>query len=93
MSLSAQVIPQMLKTKVVNELEQMKSKVLDYKLVKEHDIVKQITLQQIQDNINFIEAKDMHKTHWKDFIEFNKRLDKTRNQDFLSANPEFKPYV
>jgi hypothetical protein len=93
MSLSAQVIPQLLKTKVVNELEQMKTKVLDYKLVKENDIIKKVTLQQIQDNINFLQAKDMHPTHWQDCIEFNKRLDKTRGQDFLLANPEFKQYV
>jgi len=35
----------------------------------------------------------MHETHWQDCIEFNKRLDKTRGQDFLAANPEFIPYV
>jgi hypothetical protein len=71
----------------------MKTKVLDYKLVKENDIIKKVTLQQIQDNINFLQAKDMHPTHWQDCIEFNKRLDKTRGQDFLLANPEFKQYV
>jgi hypothetical protein len=93
MALSAQVLPQLLKTEVVNRLEQMKTKVLDYKLVKENDIIKKVTLQQIQDNINFLEAKDMHLTHWQDCIEFNRRLDKTRGQDFLAANPKFRPYV
>ena len=93
MALSAQVLPKFLKTTVINRLEQMKHKVLDYKLVKEHDIVKQVTLQQIQDNINFLEAKDMHNTHWQDCVNFNLSLDKTRNQDFFSINPEFKNYV
>ena len=93
MALSAQVIPEMLKTKVINELEQMKSKVLDYKLVQENEIIKKVTLQQIQDNINFIQAKDMHNTHWSDCVAFNKALDETRNQDFLKTNPEFANYV
>jgi len=93
MALSAQVIPQILKTKVINELEQMKNKVLDYKLVQENEIIKKVTLQQIQDNINFIQAKDMHNTHWSDCVAFNKALDETRNQDFLKTNPEFANYV
>jgi len=93
MALSAQVIPNFLKTIVINNLEQMKHKVLGYSLVKEYDIIKQVTLQQIQDNINFLEAKDMHPTHWQDCVNFNRALDKTRNQDFLTVNPEFAPYV
>jgi hypothetical protein len=93
MSLSAQVLPPELKKKVVSDLEDMKEKVLNYKLVQENDLLKKVTLQQIQDNINFLQSKCMYDTHWQDCIEFNKRLDKTRNQDFLSANPEFKLYV
>jgi MoaA/NifB/PqqE/SkfB family radical SAM enzyme len=93
MSLSAQVLPPELKKKVVSDLEDMKEKVLNYKLVQENDLLKKVTLQQIQDNINFLQSKCMYDTHWQDCIEFNKRLDKTRNQDFLSANPEFKFYV
>jgi len=93
MSLSAQVLPPELKEQVIAKLEAMKETVLDYPLVKEHELLKTVTLQQIQDNINFLEAKCMYKTHWQDCIEFNKRLDKTRNQDFLTSNPEFAPYV
>jgi hypothetical protein len=93
MSLSAQVLPPELKEKVVSDLEDMKEKVLSYKLVQENDLLKKVTLQQIQDNINFLQAKCMYNTHWQDCIEFNKRLDKTRNQNFLAANPEFKFYV
>ena len=93
MSLSAQVLPPELKTKVVARLEQMKTEVLEYPLVKQHKLLETVTLQQIQDNINFLESKCMYETHWQDCIEFNKRLDKTRGQDFLAANPEFAAYV
>jgi sulfatase maturation enzyme AslB (radical SAM superfamily) len=93
MSLSAQVLPPELKQKVIERLEQMKTEVLEYPMVKQHKLLKTVTLQQIQDNINFLEAKCMHETHWQDCIEFNKRLDKTRGQDFLAANPEFASYV
>ena len=92
-ALSAQVLPPELKAKVVARLEQMKTEVLEYPMVKQHKLLETVTLQQIQDNINFLQAKCMYETHWQDCIEFNKRLDKTRGQDFLAANPEFIPYV
>lgn len=93
MSLSAQVLPPVLKQQVINNLEVMKETVLSYPLVEQNDLLKKVTLQQIQDNINFLQAKCMYESHWQDCIEFNRRLDKTRNQNFLSANPEFKSYV
>ena len=93
MSLSAQVLPPELKQKVITRLEQMKTEVLEYPMVKQHKLLETVTLQQIQDNINFLQAKCMYNTHWQDCIEFNRRLDKTRGQDFLASNPEFVPYV
>ena len=93
MSLSAQVLPPELKAKVIARLEQMKTEVLEYPMVKQHKLLETVTLQQIQDNINFLQAKCMYETHWQDCIEFNKRLDETRGQDFLASNPEFAPYV
>jgi hypothetical protein len=93
MSLSAQVLPPDLKKQVVERLEEMKTEVLEYPLVQEHDILKKVTLQQIQDNINFLTAKCMYDTHWNDCVEFNRRLDKTRDQNFFNVNPEFTPYV
>ena len=93
MSLSAQVLPPVLKQQVIDNLEVMKETVLSYPLVEQNDLLKKVTLQQIQDNINFLQAKCMYKSHWQDCIEFNRRLDKTRNQNFLSANPEFESYV
>ena len=92
-ALSAQVLPPELKAKVVARLEQMKTEVLEYPMVKQHKLLETVTLQQIQDNINFLESKCMHETHWQDCINFNHALDRTRKQDFLTANPEFIPYV
>jgi len=93
MSLSAQVLPPELKQRVIGDLEDMKIKVLDYAVIQNNDLLKKVTLQQIQDNINFLESKCMYESHWQDCIRFNRALDKTRNQDFLKANPEFKHYV
>ena len=92
-ALSAQVLPKELKDKVIAKLELMKDKIKEYRLVKEHPILEKITLQQIQDNINFLKARDLNK-YWKDCVDFNHRLDKTRNQGpFEKIIPEFAPYV
>ena len=93
MALSAQVLPPELKQVVVDKLEVMKETVLTYKWIQANDLLRDVTLQQIQDNINFLQAKCMYNTHWDDCVAFNKNLDKTRGQDFLAANPEFTPYV
>lgn len=93
MSLSAQVLPPALKRDITKRLETMKLKTLEYPIVKENELIKNVTLQQIQDNINFLEAKCIYDSHWKDCINFNRALDKTREQNFLNANPEFRPYV
>jgi sulfatase maturation enzyme AslB (radical SAM superfamily) len=92
-ALSAQVLPPDLKQKVVAKLEIMKTTVLDYPMIKENELLKKVTLQQIQDNINFLKAKCLYSTHWNDCVEFNKRLDHTRNQSFLAVNPDFSNYV
>ena len=89
-ALRAQVLP---KDKVIAKLELMKDKIKEYRLVKEHPILEKITLQQIQDNINFLKARDLNQ-YWKDCVDFNHRLDKTRNQGpFEKIIPEFAPYV
>ena len=76
------------------KLEAMKTKVLDYKLVKSDDRIKEFTLTQIQDNINFLKADDLHDELWQDCINFNRNLDKSRKQGpFEVINPEFAPYV
>ena len=92
-ALSAQVLPEELKQAVVVKLEAMKSKVKDYEMVKKYPVLEKITLQQIQDNINFLQARDLHE-HWNDCVDFNRKLDATRKQGpFEKINPEFANYV
>lgn len=91
--LSAQVIPPELKTIAIERLEAIKPKVKDFKLVKEWPLIHDITQGQIQDNINYLNARDQSNL-WNDSIEFNRRLSKSRNQKYLEdIVPEFKPYV
>lgn len=90
--LSAQVLPQELKLLAIKRLQDVSLKVPDFSNVKKYPILKQITLRQIQDNINYLQAKDQHHL-WQDFLEFNYKLDATRNQSLLDVVPEFKPYV
>jgi sulfatase maturation enzyme AslB (radical SAM superfamily) len=90
--LSAQVIPKELKDIAISRLESIKKELSTFKLVKEKPILYGITLNQINGIINFIQAKDQSQL-WPDCIEFNRRLDKTRNQSFEETTPEFKEYV
>jgi len=90
--LSAQVLPQDLKELAISRLEAIASRVFTFSNVEKYPILEKITQQQIKDNINYLRAKDQSHL-WNDFLEFNRRLDKTRNQDLLQAVPEFKPYV
>ena len=90
--LSAQVLPTALKQLAVNRLEEIKTRVDSFDAVKNNPLLGKITHQQIQDNINYLNAKDQ--THlWPDFVEFNRKLDATRNQSLLGVVPEFTPYV
>jgi MoaA/NifB/PqqE/SkfB family radical SAM enzyme len=90
--LSPQVLPPYLKALAIQRLDFVKERVPHFKYVKENPILKDITLGQINGIINFLRARDQ--THlWSECIEFNRRLDKTRNQSFDTVNPEFKSYV
>jgi sulfatase maturation enzyme AslB (radical SAM superfamily) len=90
--LSAQVLPQELKTIAIDRLLDVRDRLDTFENIIKHPILKKITQQQIQDNINYLNAKDeSHK--WQEFLEFNRRLDTTRNQSLLDAVPEFKSYV
>jgi hypothetical protein len=51
-----------------------------------------ITLGQIEGVQNFLRAKDQSEL-WPDCVDFNRRLDKTRNQSFEETTPEFRSYV
>ncbi|MEY4332576.1 MAG: hypothetical protein RLZZ196_1314 [Bacteroidota bacterium] len=90
--LSVQVLPFDLKDLAIKRLQLVSLHLKDFKLVKEHPMLLDLTKGQIQGVINYLKAKDQ-KNKWKDCIEFNRRLDTTRNQSFIDVTPEFKPYV
>ena len=90
--LSIQVLPNELKSIAITRLRNVQKRVPEFKYVKENPILLGITLQQIDGIVNFILAKNT--THlWNDCVEFNRRLDVTRDQSFTDATPEFKSYV
>jgi sulfatase maturation enzyme AslB (radical SAM superfamily) len=90
--LSAQVLPVNLKDLAYHRLEAVKSKMQQFSIIKKHPILLDITMQQIQDNQNYLRAKDQSHL-WQDFLKFNYALDAKRNQNLLDVVPEFKPYV
>ena len=90
--LSVQVLPTDVKAKVTEKLRAVSARVPEFKLVKQHPELLLYTRGQIQDNINYIWAKD-EEYRWKDCVEFNHRLDVTRKQCFEEVTPEFKKYV
>lgn len=92
MVLCPQVLPAELKELAIKRLQDVSLRVKDFKMVKERPILLAITQGQIQSVINFLNAKDQS-DKWQDCIEFNRRLDATRNQNFVEVTPEFKPYV
>jgi MoaA/NifB/PqqE/SkfB family radical SAM enzyme len=89
--LSAQVLPRELRMLAIARLINIQEKIKDFKLVKEHPQLLEYTLGQIKDNINYLQRDQSEK--WEDCIEFNRRLDVTRNQSFTDVTPEFKDYV
>ncbi len=90
--LSAQVLPQPLRMLAVARLVNIQEKIKDFKLVKQHPQLLAYTLGQIQDNINYLMARDQS-DKWQDCISFNQALDSTRSQSFFDVTPEFKPYA
>ena len=90
--LSAQVLPEPLKQLAIQRLEDIKGKVHTFKYVQKEPKLLQYTLEQIQHNINYLQARDQNHL-WEDCVEFNRRLDNTRKQSFLDVTPEFKKYV
>ncbi len=90
--LSAQVLPPKLRALAIQRLQDVSYRVKDFKLVKEHPQLLAYTLGQIQDNINYLNARDQNHL-WEDCVEFNQRLDKSRDQSFVDITPEFKSFV
>jgi len=90
--LSAQVLPFDLKKLAIKRLQEVSLHVDTWDAVKKNPLLGKVTHQQIQDNINYLQAKDANHL-WKDFLEFNYNLDSTRNQNLLNVVPEFRLYV
>jgi MoaA/NifB/PqqE/SkfB family radical SAM enzyme len=90
--LSAQCLPNELKDIAIERLQTISLRVHEFKLVKKQPELLQYTLNQIQDNINYLKARDQS-DKWTDTISFNKKLDLSRNQSFTDVTPEFKNYV
>lgn len=90
--LSAQVLPQPLKDLAVQRLESVEQRLFTFSAIEKNSLLEKVTRQQIKDNINYLRAKDQSHL-WKDFLEFNKKLDSSRQQSLLKAVPEFEPYV
>jgi MoaA/NifB/PqqE/SkfB family radical SAM enzyme len=89
--LSAQVLPGHLKELAIKRLEIVKERVPEFKYVRENPILLKITLEQINGVINYLKAVDQNEK-WQDCVEFNIKLDKTRNQNFFEVTPEFNLY-
>lgn len=90
--LSAQVLPLALKAEAIKRLQEISTRIPSFDIVKKHPILENITQQQIQDNINYLNAKD--ESHlWQEFLNFNYALDITRKQSLLDAVPDFRPYI
>lgn len=90
--LSAQVLPEELKILAIERLENLSEKIFTFPKIYNNPILEKVTIQQIKDNINYLRAKDQSHL-WKDFLEFNKKLDLSRNQSLIETVPEFKNYV
>ena len=90
--LSAQCLPAELKEIAIERLKVSKLEVPTYKYVKENPILLNITLGQIDGVINYLNSNDQS-DKWAESVEFNRKLDVTRNQSFTDATPEFKPYA
>lgn len=89
--LSPQVIPNDLKILSVRRLLRVRRRLKEFKLVKEHPMLLGLTEGQIDGVINYLLANDQS-SKWADCLDFNRRLDLTRNQNFLAVTPEFKSY-
>ena len=91
--LSIQVLPNELKKIAIDRLTNIKKEIFNFKLIQEQPKFLDYTLGQIDDNINFLNSKDQS-YRWKDCIDFNQRLDRSRNQGpFEKITPEFKDFI
>ena len=72
-------MPAEYKYKVIQQLKELLTTVEHWTCMSKHPQLLPMTIQQIQDNINFLEAQDLS-DKWNDTLAFNHRLDNSRNQ-------------
>ena len=89
--LSAQVLPRELQVLAITKLRAIQEHLPEFKLIKLHPELLEYTQGQIQDNINYLMARDQS-DKWNDCIDFNQKLDATRDQSFFDVTPEFNAY-
>jgi hypothetical protein len=89
--LSIQVLPQKLKMDAIIKLAGVYNRIGDFELVKKHPMLLSLTQNQIMGVLNYLKANNQS-NKWQDCIEFNRRLDTTRNQSFFDVTPDFKNY-
>jgi MoaA/NifB/PqqE/SkfB family radical SAM enzyme len=91
--LSIQVLPEELKKRVESKLLDVKNKLPNFKLVKEHPILLNITNQQIDGIISYMWTQDLNHL-WQECLAFNKKLDRSRlTKTFTETTPEFAKYA
>jgi MoaA/NifB/PqqE/SkfB family radical SAM enzyme len=90
--LSAQVLPRELQVLAITKLHAVKEHLPEFKMIKLHPELLIYTQGQIQDNINYLMARDQSEL-WQDCVAFNQALDKTRDQSFIEVTSEFKHFV
>jgi MoaA/NifB/PqqE/SkfB family radical SAM enzyme len=90
--LSIQVLPRELKALAVKRLINIEKRLKTFKMIQLHPELLEYTRGQIQVNINYLISKDQSRL-WPDCVEFNRRLDATRNQSFVDVTPEFRDHV
>jgi len=90
--LSAQVLPGPLKNIAITRLLNVQDRLASFKLVEKHPMLLDLTRGQITGVINYLSSNNQS-NKWQECIEFNHKLDATRNQCFEKITPEFIPYV
>jgi len=90
--LSAQVLPRELQVLAITKLRAVDQRLEEFKLIKQHPELLAYTRGQIKDNINYLMARDQS-DKWQDCVEFNRRLDASRDQSFTDVTPEFIDYI
>jgi hypothetical protein len=91
--LSVQALPNEFKKQITERLLHAKDRIHTHSMVIKNPMLQKITETQIDNIINYMNSKDRHEELWNDTINFNLKLDLSRNQSFLTVNPELKPYV